>query len=300
MPRLERPRTPAIRRAATGASFRRRISDGRTGGAHAEDSIAGSRSWHSRPVAVVKYPRVLARTVNGLAVGLAMAALLCSSALSAAPPVKATDSASSPLPTRVHVPGDRSVQVAHGARGDRRAIVYLHGVCGRVEAFRAWERAAVRYGTVIALLGDAPCGGSGRFSWGPDVAHLDARVTAALRAVGALRGEPLDEANVAVIGYSQGSLRAAALARRFPLRYRRIVLAAAPTTPSPAGLTPLRAALVAGGLDRRQHLMDASRAFRAAGLAASYFELPNARHGEYGPDGERAMGEVLAWLFDGG
>lgn len=300
MPRLEPLRTLALRRAAAGASSHRRTWDRRTGCAHAEDSIVGPPSWHPGPVAVVKYPRVLIRAVNGLAVGLAGAALFCSNALSAAPPATAEDSAPAQLPTRVQVPGDRSVQVAHGARGDRRAIVYLHGVCGRVEAFRAWERAAVRYGTVIALLGDTPCGGSGRFSWGPDVAHIDARVTAALRAVGALRGEPLDEANVAVIGYSQGSLRAAALARRFPLRYKRIVLAAAPTTPSPAGLTPLRAALVAGGLDRRQHLLDASSAFRAAGLTASYFELPNARHGEYGPDGERAMGEVLAWLFDGG
>jgi predicted esterase len=202
-------------------------------------------------------------------------------------------------PTRVVVPGDRPVQVAHGAPGDRRAIVYLHGVCGRVEAFRAWERAAVRHGTVVALLGDAPCDGTGRFSWGPDVARIDARVTAALRAVGEVRGAPLDASDVTVIGYSQGSLRAAALARRFPGRYRRVVIAASPTTPTPDGLQRVRAALVGGGLDRRQHLFDAARAFRAAGLDASYFELPGAHHGEYGPDAERAMGDVLTWLEGG-
>jgi pimeloyl-ACP methyl ester carboxylesterase len=201
------------------------------------------------------------------------------------------------LPTRVPVPGDRPVQVAHAARGDRRAILYLHGVCGRVEAFRAFERAAVHFGTVIALLGDAPCEGTGRSSWGPDVARIDARVTAALRAVGEVRGEPLDASEVTVMGYSQGSLRAAALARRFPTRYRRLVIAASPTTPTVDGLASVRAALVGGGLDRRQHLFEAARAFRAAGAAASYFELPGARHGEYGPDAERAMGEVFAWLF---
>ncbi len=204
------------------------------------------------------------------------------------------------LPTRVPVAGDRPVQVAHGSPGDRRALVYLHGVCGRIEAFRAWEHAAVRHGTVVALLGDKPCEGTGRFSWGPDVAHLDARVAAALRAVGDVRGDPIDLGAVTVVGYSQGSLRAAGLARRFPARYRRVVLAASPTAPSPDGLSPIRAALVAGGLDRRQHLFEASRAFRSAGLDAAYFELPGAHHGEYGPEADRAMGDVLGWLFDGG
>jgi predicted esterase len=275
-------------------------------------------------------PPLIARLAATSALALGVASVTCAAPrpgpalpagslpAPAAPPARARPAAAEPprepdvvaaeparfaagLPTNVRVPGDRSVEVAFGAIGDRRVIVYLHGVCGRIEAFRAWERAAVEHGTVVALRGDEPCEGTGRFRWGPDVAHIDARVRAAVRAVAVARGEPLDDAAVTVIGYSQGSLRAAALARRFPDRYRRVVLAAAPTTPSPAGLSGARTALVAGGLDRRQHLFEASRAFRAAGIAASYFELPGARHGEYGPDGERAMGEVLAWLDgDGG
>ena len=56
--------------------------------------------------------------------------------------------------------------------------------------------------------------------------------------------------------------------------------------------------LMAGALDRRRHLQGAAEAISAAGIPATFLVLPGARHGEYGPEGERVLGEALRWAFE--
>lgn len=206
-----------------------------------------------------------------------------------------------PEPIALRVPGDRTVQVLHGAPGDpgRRVLVYLHGRCGDVHAFSSWASAAVAHGTLVALLGDVPCKGSTRFRWGDDVGQIHRRVLAALGAVGAARGEPLNTASLTVIGYSEGALKAEALVRRYPLIYRRALLVAGPRAPASDSLEARGAAvIIAGARDRRDHLREAARAMERSGQLVTYMELPGAHHGEYGPEGARVMGEALRWVSD--
>lgn len=210
----------------------------------------------------------------------------------------ATESFDPTLPTRVPVSGDRAAQVAHGAIGNPRALVYLHGVCGDIHKFRAWTEVAVHFGTVVAVPGDDACDEPGRFKWGSDLQRTDRRIAAALRAVSATRTAPLDIDSVTLVGYSQGSARAEGLVRRFPARYRRAVLIAGPHEHDPSSFREsLGVALVAGEKDFKAHLVDSAAKARKAGRRAHYFELPGARHGDYGPEAGRVMREVLAWLF---
>ena len=203
------------------------------------------------------------------------------------------------LPEKIAVPGDRAVFVAHGAPGDRRALVYLHGRCGDVHAFRGWAPAAARHGTLIALVGDTPCKGGWRSTWSHDIAGLDRRIRAAIAAVGAARGAPLAGESVTLIGYSLGATRAESLAKRSPGRYPRAILIGGPTTPEAASFGGAGAVVVmAGARDRRRHLEDAAAALAAAGIPATFLVLPAAKHGEYGPEGERVLGEALRWVHE--
>jgi predicted esterase len=176
-------------------------------------------------------------------------------------------------------------------------IVYLHGLCGDPLAFRAFVESAVHYGTVISLLGEVPCSGSGgRFSWGLDYASMDRRIRAAIAAVSGARGEGLDPEQLVTIGYSQGAARVAWLARLYPQRYRKVVLIGTPTEPRvPRGA---RLAVVAGEREPRQHMREGVEALQAKGVEVLYRELPGARHGEYGEGAPRVLGEVLAWLWE--
>lgn len=202
------------------------------------------------------------------------------------------------LPTEVPVAGDLVALVAHGATGNRRAIVYLHGVCGDVTKYRAWVEAAVRFGTVVAVRGDDRCKEPGRYRWGFGVDRTDRRIVAALRAVGEVRGAPLDGESVTLVGYSQGSARAEALVRAFPSRYRRAVLVAGPNEHAPSSFREaLGVAVVADENDLKTHLQDSAAKAAKVGVRARYFELPGARHGEYGPAAVKVMGDALGWVF---
>ena len=199
----------------------------------------------------------------------------------------------------VRVPLDRRAHVVWGADDDPRAVVYLPGHCGNDLAFTDWATAARPHGTLVALLGDIACPGQGRFRWGPDLATIDHRIVAALAAVGAARGRRLDSDVVTLVGYSEGALRAEGLAHRFPGRYRVVALAGLPRPPRRDKLEHVRAAaVVAGEWDRARTMREATGALAAAGLPARFFELPGARHGEYGPDGTRVLGEALQWLAE--
>ncbi|MEZ4302471.1 MAG: hypothetical protein R3B70_46515 [Polyangiaceae bacterium] len=202
------------------------------------------------------------------------------------------------LPVEVRVPGDLVALVAHGPTGNHRAIVYLHGVCGDVSRYQDWAEAAIHHGTVIAVRGDDACKEPGRYKWGDSVARTDRRLVAAVRAVGAVRAAPLDTESIVLVGYSQGSARAEALLRTFPARYNRAVLVAGPREHSAASFREtLSVAIVAGQKDLKTHLRDAAEKARKAGAHAHYFELPGARHGEYGPEAARVMGEALSWAL---
>jgi predicted esterase len=219
----------------------------------------------------------------------------------AAPAPTPTPEPQAPAPVTLRVPADKTVQVLHGVPGDpgRQVLVYLHGRCGDVHAFRSWASAAMAHGTLIALLGDVRCKGSTRFRWGDDVGQIHRRILAAIGAVGAARGEPLNTASLTVIGYSEGALKAEALVRRYPSIYRRALLIAGPRAPASDSLKARGAAvIIAGARDRRDHLREAARGMERSGQLVTYMELPEARHGDYGPEGARVMGEALRWVSD--
>ena len=131
-----------------------------------------------------------------------------------------------------------------GPRGSA-LLVFLHGMCGHALGYaQAFQFAAAAKGTLIAPQGDKPCNGP-YSSWSNDIDAIDERIVAAFRALD--HAEPED---IVAIGYSQGATRAEALARKWPRRYSRLVLMAAPTLASPQGLGALRGAVtMAGELD---------------------------------------------------
>ena len=100
---------------------------------------------------------------------------------------------------------DRPIRVLAAAEPGRRALVYLHGYCGDVNAVRAFVPAAAAHGTLIALLGDQPCPDKpGRFKWSDDVHGLDERIKRAVRLVNHALNLELDARDLTLFGYSQG------------------------------------------------------------------------------------------------
>jgi pimeloyl-ACP methyl ester carboxylesterase len=183
-----------------------------------------------------------------------------------------------------------------GPHGPGR-IVFLHGVCGHGQGYaQSFQWSAAKIGTLIAPQGDIPCGDGPFAKWSPNVDALDARVVATYRALGEVG--LIDD--IAVVGYSQGASRAEALARRFPERYTRLVLIGAPEIPNPRGLSGVRAAvMMAGDYDNQPVMKDGATKFRNAGIRAIFLPIPDARHGEMGPEPERTMGRALEWLWEG-
>jgi pimeloyl-ACP methyl ester carboxylesterase len=200
----------------------------------------------------------------------------------------------------VPVPGDKPALVIHAPAGNRRAIVYLHGQCGNVRAVESWRQAAMASGTLVSLMGDKPCGG-GRYVWGKKLSVIEARVEEALRAVQAARGGMLDIEQPVLFGYSQGADRAEALVARQPERYRLVVLGGSPHAPKLRHLGDATAVAVFGGeFETFGHMQAGAEVLAAAGKTARFFLLPKAKHGEFGPDGNRVIGELFTWLFAGG
>ncbi|MSP24724.1 MAG: hypothetical protein EXR75_06075 [Myxococcales bacterium] len=203
----------------------------------------------------------------------------------------------------VTVAGDRSAEVRFGPKKSKLAILYLHGVCGDPLAFSSWVRAATRHGTLISLRGDTRCEDKpDRTKWGYDFAATDRRIRKAIAAVSKARrgrGEAeLTDEDVALIGYSQGARRVEWLAGRFPKRYRRVALIGIAVEPSPERLGGTDGVLLmAGELDARHHIKLGRDALVTAKKRVHYLELPQARHGEYGPDALAVMGKGLDWLL---
>ncbi len=233
-----------------------------------------------------------------------MVALICPAASSAADqPATESKSANSPAVHTVKVAGDRPVEMVEGPARSPKVIIYMHGVCGDPVAFRSWVSSAVKHATLISLRGDLRCDKRpGRCKWSYRHASHNRRVTAAIKAVNAVRAAAgstllsLDE--VVLVGYSQGARRAESMAFRFPKRYRRVALIGIATEPLVHKLRASEAVLLmAGERDARQHIRDGRDHLVRAGKRVHYLELPKARHGQYGPDAKATMGRGLDWLF---
>jgi len=189
------------------------------------------------------------------------------------------------------VPSGLPAFVLRGARGNEK-MAFLHGLCGHAQGYaQSFQFSAARFGVLVAPQGDLACSEPWR-SWSGDLGVVETRILEAFSAAGIH-----DVEDALLIGYSQGATRAEGLARKQPHRYSRLILIGAPEAPSPRGLRALRGAvMMAGSRDRQDRMRAGERAFRAAGIPATYRVLPGAGHGEMGPEGERVMGEALAWL----
>jgi predicted esterase len=186
------------------------------------------------------------------------------------------------------------VFVMRGAPRGPGRLAFLHGMCGHGLGYaQAFQFSAAKKGTLIAPQGDVSCGGA--FSkWSSNVSALDARIVQAFRDL-ALAD---DAAEVTIIGMSQGAARAVALAKRYPLRYTRLISMDAPVSLKPGELPHLRAAvMMAGELDRHDLMQESARALRASGVRATFMLIPQARHGDMGPTPEQTMGLALDWLW---
>lgn len=201
---------------------------------------------------------------------------------------------------KVDVPGEaRDPYVVDGNPSVRRPIVYLHGMCGDPkEDLDAWGNIAKQHGTIIAVMGDVACPDKpGRLKWSTDASAIDARIDAAVKSVSEARGLRLEPGEVVVIGESMGAARAELLATKFPDKYTRLVLVGSPQTPSPENLKGVKAvANLAGEKERQSMMKQGTRALESAGTPTRFWELPEATHGNYGPDGERIMNEALGFV----
>lgn len=197
------------------------------------------------------------------------------------------------------VEGDREVLVTFGNPDERRPIVHLHGMCADArEDLEAWGGLAQDFGTILAPVGDVPCPDKpGRTMWPDDAERIDGRIDAALDAVNATGRVSLDKAEVVLVGESMGAARAEALARRYPERYRRLVLVGSPRRPSPENLRgAIAVASLAGEREPQANMREGARVLSSRGIAARFWVLPEATHGQYGPEGERIMREAIAFV----
>ncbi|MCA9592160.1 MAG: hypothetical protein KC776_02590 [Myxococcales bacterium] len=215
-----------------------------------------------------------------------------------APPPELPSDVKVGVPLSLDVEGSRPLRVVHAPARQTRALIYLHGVCGDVTAVDSWIGAATRHGTLIELLGDTRCKGSTRYRWTSSTAVLMQRIDAALSRVRDARGGLLDVTQVVLIGYSQGAIRAEALAKHYPERFPWVLLGGVPVTPNADSFTSTRSvALLGGQREGLGHLVAGREALEKAGRRVKSFVLPSAGHGEFGPDADRVLGEAFDWLL---
>ena len=202
--------------------------------------------------------------------------------------------------TLVDAGWDRPIRVLPGATASKRALVYLHGYCGDVNAPGAFVPAAAEHGTLIALLGDQPCKDKpGRFKWSNDIHGLDERIKRALRLVNRTLKLELDAKDITLFGYSQGAVRAESLARYYGKHYPRVILGGPPRRPKPEHFASVRAIAVFGGEKEDTHDMRCGADdMIAAGEHAHFFLLPAVDHGDFGGEiaGNQSLAEVLDFV----
>jgi pimeloyl-ACP methyl ester carboxylesterase len=180
-----------------------------------------------------------------------------------------------------------------------RPIVYLHGMCSDPkEDLAAWGHAAEKHGTVVTVMGDVACPDKpGQLKWSTDAEAIDAKIDATLKEVADARGIRFEPGDMIVIGESMGAARAELLATKFPEKYSRLVLVGSPQTPSARNLKGAKAIATLAGENEQQTQMKAgTRALEGSGTPTRFWELPDATHGNYGPDGERIMNEAITFV----
>jgi pimeloyl-ACP methyl ester carboxylesterase len=199
---------------------------------------------------------------------------------------------------QVEVEKDVPASIVHGRAGGAPSIVFLPGVCSSAYAYLlSFPEAARAHGGVLGIDGDRPCGaansGFRSFSWDP--VRQDARVRAALAAAGG-SSEPPE--GLTLVGYSAGAGIGELMVQRWPKRYARVVLIGAPSDPSPARLTGARGVVTMScSRDVPGRMRDAARRIAAAGVPATYLEMPGCTHGNMA-DGERVLQTAFDWLTE--
>jgi len=192
------------------------------------------------------------------------------------------------------VPGDQPVFVLRGGREDGAVGVVLHGWCSHGMGFlQAFAFAAAEVGQFIALQGDHHCGSGPMRGWTNDVVGLNRRIDAALRAY--LGHDP--PAEVLLVGSSQGVERAVDLARRFPGKYRRLVLGSGPHEVTAAGLSQLSGAYFLVGEHEGHGVARRSQAaLSRAGVRAELKIIEHAGHSDFQGQGNPLLKDAFDFL----
>lgn len=182
-----------------------------------------------------------------------------------------------------------------GGRQGGAVGVMLHGWCSHGMGFlQAFQCAAADVGQFLALQGDHHCGSGPMRGWGNDVVVLDRRIDAALRTY--LGEEP--PAELVLVGSSQGVERAVDLARRFPRKYRWLILASGPHAIPATGLGQLAGAYFFVGQHEGRGPMQASReAWVRAGLRAELKVIPGGGHADFHGQGDPLMKAAFSFLL---
>ena len=181
----------------------------------------------------------------------------------------------------------------------KKPVIFLHGMCaGPKEDLDAWGHVAEAHGTIIPVKGDVPCPDKpGQLKWSMDVDAIDAKIDEAVKAAADARGEKLEPTDMIVIGESMGAARAEMLAAKFPEKYSRLVLVGSPQTPSAQKLRGVKAVANLAAEKEPQSMMKAgTRALENVGTPTRFWEIPDATHGNYGPEGERIMNEAIDFV----
>lgn len=201
--------------------------------------------------------------------------------------------------SRVRLPNYRAALVVHGEANTRRALIYLHGICGNVERIRDWTAAAAKYVTIIALYGNKPCPTSATlFSWNQDIEFIHELAQLALAKVAEARGGLLDVDRAVLFGYSQGASRAERLVERHPESYPWVILGGPPAPPLWEHLRQVnRAAILVGSEEHHEHLRDAAANLSSLGAATRFDIFEGVGHGGFGPRAPQVMTDTLSWLL---
>lgn len=201
--------------------------------------------------------------------------------------------------TRVPLPGYRAAFVVHGGAETRRALIYLHGICGNVERIRDWTAVAANHVTTIALYGNKPCPSSpSRFSWNQDIEFIHQLAQTALEEVAKARGGLLDVDRAVVFGYSQGALRAERLVAKYPEHYPWLILGGPPSAPQYELVKGARrSAILVGSEEHQEHLGRVAADLTALGAPTRFDVFPGAGHGAFGPQASDVVNATLTWLL---
>lgn len=202
------------------------------------------------------------------------------------------------IPTEHPMPRDRSLRITHAHAGQRRALIYLHGMCGNSKGADPWADVSKDYGTLIVVRATIPCEDRPGFRWSQDVDAIHRRIESALHETKQLRGGQLDTDQVALFGYSQGANRAEKLAGLHPARYPWVVLGGTPTVAVPERLLGTEGVAFLGGeLEDVSHMVAGMERVREEGRRARFFLLPSVHHGSYGPHGPEVVRSALEYVF---